>query len=383
MSSKNKRKQNRKRRSKGRRGKMATSRVSREVYDLARMISDPCKGPAVKPQYGSSESGYLSRFSKNTLLSLTTHTNGYVLWFPDYTGLDSQDIKDKRTNGNFVLFTCAASTDYPVNTSAAPLFTGTSGGAINGRCREDPAYEFVNSGTCQDARTAAACISLMFNGRMDEVSGEVALLQGIPRDIFFNVDGKAPSPDSLFVLSPKHMRTQLDKMEVLWRPGVASKYFRTSGLPTETGHTSSDTPGHDKCLDLGIPGTSVTKAGAAIGGATGSALGYGFAWRGVASTAGGFRLETTKVLEWRPNIRVGYRMTVPRLTHSADLMAASTSWLDSAHKGWDAGIEGVKRIAKLMALAKQVRAGIVDIQEAYSGATAAWEPLAPLMLPAA
>lgn len=322
------------------------------------MLADPCDGPITKPIYGGSEVGYVAKFSSNFGISLDTTNDGYILWAPDFCGTDSDSKAVSRLPSNYVIFTPTGSGVRPENTATNPLFAGDSGTSVNGRSRADPAHEFVSGDMVQDFRCAAACLDIQYTGRTDEVSGEFAIISGLPRDVFFSKVGStigSPSVDQLFSLSPTTTRTSLGKLEVKWRPSDFSSAFRTTGEDGEVGVSGY---GHDKCLSLGIPGTNVTYPGAPVGGGAGAVTFIGFAWRGCGTTVGGVRVRATKVIEWRPNLSSG--LILPKqMSHSGDdEMDEAVSYLDTFFKTWDIAVKYGPRAYSAMKASSEALAGV-------------------------
>lgn len=303
------------------------------------MLADPCDGPITRPIYGGSQSGYVAKFSSNFGITLDTSTDGYVLWSPDFCGDNSDAKATSRIPSNYVLFTPSGPTVRPVNTVADPLFSGDTGSATTGRSRADPAYEFVSGDLVQDFRCAAACLDIQYTGRTDEVAGEFAIIQGLPRDMFFAKTGSslgAPNVNELFALSPSTTRTSLGKLEVKWRPSDFSSAFRTTGADGEHGTSSH---GHDRCFNLGIPATSETESGGPVGGGAGAVTFMGFAWRGCGTTVGGVRIRATKVIEWRPNLSSGLILPKQISQSGDDEMDEAVSYLDKFRKAWDIAVK--------------------------------------------
>jgi hypothetical protein len=193
--------------------------VDGKLLSYATLLADPCEGPLVAPEYGSSEHGYLSRF--HSVEDITTNgssdrTSGYVVWFPDYTGDVGNAISTTVTNGSLYFFgpTGGTASTRPVNTAANPLGQSSAVGSVQGSFRKDPAYDWMDNDSVQDARTVAACMQFMYTGTMSGASGRFGYLQGIPRDVILtggNGD-TPPSVNDMFRVASDVQRIPLDKI---------------------------------------------------------------------------------------------------------------------------------------------------------------------------
>lgn len=293
-------------------------RVQPHVHNLAKLIADPCNGPLVGPQYGSSDGGYLAKFSSYHKHDVsTTGTSGYLVWFPDFTG-----GADTGGNGALYIFASTDSTTGPVNTVADPLGRGSSAASINGNFLEDPSHTFLTGSVVQDSRTVAACCKMIYTGRNDSLAGRVGYLDNIPRDaLLAGAGGSPPSVEDMFRYSPNAMRTPLDIIENKFRPTDGSEYYRTAGTASETDK--------DRCFTIG------SGAATSIGSGTPSGLcpGIGFVWDGLTADSA-LAFDFVKAVEWRPDMTSGLTAAPTHKSSGVNVVSRAVSYLDTKHPGW-------------------------------------------------
>lgn len=291
---------------------------SNQVLTLAKLIGDPCNGPLVGPQYGSSDGGYLAKFSSYHKHDVsTTGTSGYVVWFPDFTG-----GADTGGNGALYIFATTDSTVSPINTVSDPLGRGSSAATINGNFLEDPSHTFLTGSVVQDARTVAACVKMIYTGRNDSLAGRIGYLDNIPREaLLTGAGGSPPSVEDMFRYSPNSMRTPLDLVENKFRPTEGSEYYRTAA--TSTGSDK------DRCFTIG------NGAATSIGSGTPSGLcpGIGFVWDGLTSDSA-LAFDFVKAVEWRPDMTSGLTAAPTHKSTGVNVVSKAVSYLDTKHPGW-------------------------------------------------
>jgi hypothetical protein len=200
------------------------------------MIADPCNASLVPGMYGSNQ-GMLARFKASYSFAefnalFASYKYGYVIWYPTYHC-------PATTTGSANLFFYGAST-----ASAAPTLLnygvfGATGTAVAGT---DPAYNFTNSDTCQDARTLSACITSSYLGTTSAAQGLYVPLTNIPLElpIFGGTGGAPPSVDQLRNYATFQERAATSD-EVVWRPSVSSTFFPPArgGLTTSSGSSTT------------------------------------------------------------------------------------------------------------------------------------------------
>ena len=298
---------------------------------LAQLIADPCSGPLVAPEYGSSDNGYLTRFSQQVNLSTaSSYTCGYCIWFPDFVGQQASSTAVGNRNGSFYFFQSTAADIQPTNTDAAPLGTGAATTAVNGLFTDDPARDWIAGSHVLDARTAAACVKFTYTGRMDALSGRVGYLNNVPRSalILGGSGDAAPNVNDMLRYSEMTSRTPADTIENKFRPGLASGFYRGEG------DVANEEKGTDVCYLTGIPGTSTTKMANDV--SSGSATGIGFVWVNLPEDST-LTVDTTKAIEWRPQMSVGLSAppsSTPRGHDGSNLVAKAVHYLDRTHPGW-------------------------------------------------
>jgi hypothetical protein len=298
---------------------------------LAKLIADPCAGPLVAPEYGSSDNGYLSRFTSYVNMNITQgYFHGYCVWFPDFVGQGANATVTANSNGSWYIFQTTGTSTEPVNTTSAPLGCGASTASTNGRFWDDPARGWVEGDHVLDARTAAACIKFTYTGRMDSLSGRVGYLNNIPRSalILGGSGNQAPSVDDMLRYSEVISRTPADTIENKFRPGLASGYYRGAG------DIVGEQRGTDSCFVTGIPGFAETVMANDV--SSGSATGIGFVWTNLPGDSA-IVLDATKAIEWRPQMSVGLcapPSSTPPGHDGSNMVSKAVHYLDRAHPGW-------------------------------------------------
>lgn len=298
---------------------------------LAKLIADPCSAALVAPEYGSSDNGYLTRFTQQaSITTASDYTCGYCVWYPDFCGQKSNGAGVTNENGSYYFFQSTSSATNPTNGVADPLGNGTSTKSANGQFQADPARDWVSGDHVLDARTIAGCVKFTYTGRMDALSGRVGYLNNVPRSALMigGTGDAAPSVDDMLKYSEMTSRTPAETIENKFRPSLASGYYRGKG------DTSDEEKGTDTCFLVGEPGVSETKIANDI--SSGSATGIGFVWVNL-PTDSTFTVEATKAIEWRPQMSVGLvapSSTTPSSGDGSNLVHRAVHYLDRVHPGW-------------------------------------------------
>lgn len=284
---------------------------SSQLSDIARMIADPCHGPAVNPEYGASQHGYVSKFKSvaNAVAGSSVNAHGYMVWFPDYQG-----------GSNLYAWNSVTADDRPSNTPLDPF--GMAGNhAVRGGFIDDPAQNWVDGSSVQDARMAAACMKLTYTGSMSALKGRVGTIGGITRDQLLN---ERPSVNEMFQLCSDATRLSPDGVEFRARPGPNSEVYRTAGNQSNTVSPFS----RDNCFDLGY-GSHVTKVNP-----TGARPGSGIAiiWTDC-DVHQRMIIEFFKTIEWRPTVTSGIVQVEPH-TAGDNLAEKALKFLDTHVPNW-------------------------------------------------
>jgi len=277
---------------------------------FARMLNDPCSA-SVEPGIFGTVEGYTAKFNSSYLAGTAGSTAGYILWSPNYTP------KAPVLGGvvNMVGALTATSATTYVNTVAAPSYTGALFGATGVFSAADPASGFVSGTTCDDARTLAACMSMMYTGKLLDVQGEIAFIENYPNQGMG--ESATPSVDQLFSNASRVERLGTGKYEVKFRLDENSHVFADE----DTGP-----------IHIGNPGSTSTTLPTYTRAITPSWI--GFAWRGFDITsAPALRFSFSKALEWRPTDASGLTQVEP-INLGGSSLAATQGWLDRNIPEW-------------------------------------------------
>lgn len=314
--------------------KPAYARLDAAALAYARLLNDPCSARMVHPTFVGAESGFLLRVRQLVSLHATASYNcGYVLWAPEYHNLGyNTNGAGYDSSGNYFVFETTSNQIRPINTVAAPLGLGVNTYSTNGSCLADPAYNFVSSATCEDARCIAACLKLIYTGPVATKAGLMCRIENFPLS---NLLGSRPTIGN--IISDYDYFRIADESEIKFRPGALSTTFKGEG-PNQGSTTdiSLSESTFDGALQLGVAGTNQTAIGTPSSGA--SAV-IGFAWQNLTNAAGNqfdIALEATKVIEWRPSYgTVGVASPMSDERNSSEFTLDNVlSYLDKVHKGW-------------------------------------------------
>lgn len=284
------------------------------ILEYAKLLADPCEAPLVGPNYGSTEAGYLSKFSSYVPMAIgSAETSGYIIWFPDYcngTGAGAGGYS------NCIAFAASSANTTP---TALTFGRGINTYTDDGGSIPDPAYDFCEGTTVQDTRCAAACMKMTYTGQNSTLAGRVGYIEGISRESLLTGDGGSPlNVASIARYSNTAMRTPLDTIENKFRPSEGSQFFRSTNLA------------EDACFVMG------DTVNTAIGPSTtsGTGLGIGFYWDGLTSNTS-FSFDLLKAIEWRPEMSSG--LVAPPVKSSkqgGNVVSRALAYLDTSHPGW-------------------------------------------------
>lgn len=289
---------------------------SNPVLDYAKLLADPCEAPLVGPNYGSTESGYLSKFSSYVPMALPAgSTSGYIIWFPDYcngTGGVGSGFS------NCIAFVSPTATDTP---TAITFGKGVGNYDTDGGSIPDPAYDFCQGDTVQDTRCAAACMKMTYTGQNSTLAGRVGYIEGISREALLTGDSGSPlNVASIARYSNTAMRTPLDSLENKFRPSEGSQFFRSTDL------------GEDACFVMTPDNVIPTSIGPST--TSGTGLGIGYYWDGLTADSS-FSFDLLKAIEWRPEMSSG--LVAPPVKPSkqgGNMVSRALAFLDTNHPGW-------------------------------------------------
>jgi len=301
-------------------------RTRGNVLSLARLIADPCKAELVHPNYGTSESGYLGRFRATH--AVNGYNNGYIVMFPEYYG--SGYGESTTDNLSAFVFAHNTATYQPANNNTGSPFGHSYTSAVySAKAIQAPAEPWVAGTNVADARTVAACLRLRYNGKMTDASGSVVIVEDFPAEMLLagGAGGDPMSVDEIFQYAGAPQRLPVDGVEVKFRPGSQSRYFRTK----ETADAVQD---RDKCIRSGNPTTAAEIGVGAT--TTGAIRGILIAWRGCdgSSTGADFSLDLYQAIEWRPKPVSGLILPPPKPSNGVNEVDLAVAALDRQHPNW-------------------------------------------------
>lgn len=278
------------------------------------MLLDPCSAAPVHGLADSSE-GMLSTFK-------TVHVSGdgdagYIVWFPAYATHDSKVPLTDRYTGSAFEWRSTDSTRQPVNTNAHPYGSAVIGGSHTASSPAVGASNFVESNTCADFRTIAACIQATYIGTTLDQKGIIAPITNLSLDVLLSggVSNGPASVDQLLVLADKPIRPGQDH-EVRYRPDQRE---------LESFKTELSTPILIADPDVGEISVLTTEAynfGPKC---------IGFVWKGIPNAS--LDLRCHQVIEWRPEIGSNFAQITPT-TPNTPPAKTYLARLDALLPGW-------------------------------------------------
>lgn len=287
MVSKSKKRARRKRRRNRRSRKNKTPGVtlSAQQQDYLQLVRSPCDGPLARAPGGTGTS--MIERSRASFTPKEPHSNGYVLWFPSYTGVGAfgtNGTGSANLGQNFFMYTTDSLIDAPTNTPQDPLGSdSTLGGGIPGKWVTDPAAELIASGSpFSRAKTLAACLQMDYVGKLADIAGQIAVVRNLSTSALS--DGtrpiQFPSVQDMFSYAHLRERTSLEGTEVKWRPAEAEMKFRTTGGDATP---YPDQAGQDTLFRQGLPAASDGSASHLVDPDAADASGILIAWQGISS----------------------------------------------------------------------------------------------------
>lgn len=306
------------------------------LQEYANLIADPCNGPLVRGVVNTPAGGSMIERQRTTLASSTTG-NGYIVWFPSYTGDGNNPLvgSPPYTNSNLFIFEPANTALRPTNTVANPL--GLVSVGTTGLFNRDPAYlNIIGTSPFTRARCLSACIQAQYVGPLSSSSGQMCSVANVSINTL-NVattsgsEFTLPSVDEIFAYAAERGRLQLDGVEVKYRPTINQDLFR-SAQHSESGSSAVGLI-PDSLLWGGNPTASSTQLVCADPANTSGII---IAWRGVPTTAGSLAFNLVKVSEFELAARGGAiePLTIKPSEEGKFNVGDITSWLDRNAPGW-------------------------------------------------
>lgn len=290
--------------------KRAPGKINR-IDPIARLLADPCNSNLSVGLYGSVK-GSATRTHRVTNLGRgvtgSTDNSGYIIWFPDYHNNAVQSTG---------LVNCISFHGTNVDSAPAPTNWGLAAGSsvTTASSLPDPAYGFVLSDVCQDARTLAACMKATYLGTTSNARGLIYPLTNIPPDLLFR-GGAANSPPSIaqIISYARESKRCTGTSEVRWRPSGAHLGFRDE---------------YASPFECNTGGGATLSADAR----TTEPSGIGFAWYGI-SSANDIQIDMYKAIEWRAEAGSFLSSVKPAGADSSGIIQRVTNALDKWSPGW-------------------------------------------------
>lgn len=307
-----KRKNKNQKKQKNSRGK-TIKRKRKMAPPYAMMLLDPCNAPLKPGFYGSIQgngqclTGIVPQDS-----GFAGRPYGYIIYFPQFHNLGGST---SPSSWNVVQWWSTLSSDIP---TSANFGLEAAAGLLTGHSFEDPAYNFVNSDVCDDARVIGACITASYVGRNDDCSGTITPLTNIPIKWYQGGTGNnVPNIAQMTRFANQRPRRTADGAEVRHRPSSSSSFsFRTvgenlyqtlTGASPQTNQNSHET----------------------------NASGIGLLFWGTPGPED-FRIEIHKTIEWRPEANIAISNPAPKGSDNPGLVASTINYLDKNMPGWQA-----------------------------------------------
>lgn len=278
---------------------------------VAALINDPCGAKIPEGFYGD-DSGYLMRFRITRSINEyanSDHKFGYVVWFPDYH-CSHRNSNSTPGNINVIQWNSVDPTARPASTGFGCQSGGTTT-PTTASSFSDPAFDFVSSTTCQDARTLAACLKIRYTGPTSFAQGSIFPLTNIPVELLTD----RPTVQELMQYANRDIRCD-DCLEVKFRPvgRAAGNYHKATAGALNVSTTTSPT----------VPASTEQVAPTAIG----------FVWYDI-STADDLYYDCYKVVEWKPEVNSGVPAKPPKGGFTTELVRNGINFLDRNVPGWD------------------------------------------------
>jgi hypothetical protein len=249
------------------------------------MIADPC-GDIVQPGQYLAIEGSIARSHKSIECSNTsTGASGYIFWCPDYCpSVENLLPSPTAHEANLFAFSSNSASTNPTNTPASPygneapanFFTGSN--MVTSCMLSDPSAFLATSSLVADVRCLSACMRVTPTGKMLDMSGQLAFIEGIPLEALMGIphDGLASSTpasvNSLFDYASDTRYLGRDACEIKWRPHDTSAIFRSA---------------EDGAVHVGgSSGAANQSSRPSESAETQSPLFFGLCWRGVDVTVG-------------------------------------------------------------------------------------------------
>nr|UHS71502.1 MAG: hypothetical protein 3 [Sobelivirales sp.] len=271
--------------------------MSREVFEYAKLVADPCHGPLVRSIGSSTGTGIVERVRSTVgLPANATDTCGYLAWFPSFHGTGtaantpSNVYRWETTQANFAL--------RPVNTIANPM--GTTA-ATSGTFLSDPAFGTIaTTSPFSRARTIAACMTYENIGTMTSIQGVVGSVIHISLSSFNMTAGASgfyqpPSVAEMLNYAAKRERVSVDGHEVIWAPTDRDSIMRTNGTEDQGTTFSGSSTDPNVAFWDGTPATSPTNMANPN---PNDCMGIVFVWSSIGTAGTGYiNVNLTKVVE--------------------------------------------------------------------------------------
>lgn len=306
------------------------------LREYAALIADPCGGPLVRGVVNTPAGGSMVERQRTTLSSGTSG-NGYILWFPSYTGNGNNPAIGTPVfcASNCFQFENANSGIRPINSVAVPM--GVSALTNSGLFVQDPAYlNIIGTSPFTRARCLSACIQSQYIGSLSAAAGQICSVANVSiNTLNVSTTGASefilPSVDEVFAYAADRGRLQLDGMEVKYRPTISQDLFRSAQL-SESGNAASGVI-PDALLWAGNPAVGTTQLVCADPANTNGIL---IAWRNIPVAAGSVVFNLVKVSEFELAARGGAiePLTVKPAVEEKFDIGDITSWLDRNAPGW-------------------------------------------------
>jgi hypothetical protein len=254
----------------------------------------------------------------------TPATCGYLLWCPEYS-TTQKEVDPLLRHANMFGFSNASSSVKPLNTVSVPFGSKPAidfhASLSNNTASElvGPTGDLMAETLIQDMRCLSACIRLSATGKLLDMNGEFAIMEGLTLESIMPTEQNyaCASVNDLFDYANHTGPITKDPIEVKYRPTLSTAIFRSGELGAAHVYAS---------------GTGVSRPSESA--LIQSPTFFGIAWRGLdAGSACPFTFNLIKNVEFRLR-------PLTHLAHSPPVKVADVAPVEKSLEDLDRRLPG-------------------------------------------